>query len=107
MSKKVAIPFLAIFKEPMLAGTKTCTARTRKHGTPGDKFEAWGQTFELREVIVVFLATVRDQFYKFEGFTSPTDFVATWRKLHPIRGFDPEQAVYLHSFRKLKGVNHG
>ena len=106
MRKHVDIPFLATFKEPMLAGSKTCTARTRKYGKPGDRFEAWGQTFEIREVIRVFLSTVRDQFYQFEGFAGPDDFVATWNKLHPIRGFDPEQAVYLHSFRLLEGVNH-
>ncbi|MBA7633681.1 hypothetical protein ES703_41252 [subsurface metagenome] len=100
--KRINIPFLASFKEPMLSGSKTTTARTKKYGWPGDKFEAWGETFELREVIRVFLSTVRDQFYQFEGFANPHDFVTAWTKLHPIKGFDPTQAVYLHSFRKVK-----
>lgn len=106
MNKKVHIPFLAIFKEPMLAGTKTCTARTRKYGQPGDTFEAWGATFEIREIVHLLLATVRDKFHLQEGFSSPGEFVAIWWKLHPIKGFDPEAAVYVHSFRKLEGVNH-
>ena len=106
MSKKVYIPFLSIFEKPMLAGTKTTTARTRKYGQPGDTFTAWGATFEIREIVRVFLSTVRDKFYQQEGFSHPDEFVAIWKRLHTIRGFNPEQAVYLHSFRKLEGVRN-
>lgn len=100
MSKTVRIPFLPIFKDTMLSGIKTCTSRTRRYGQPGDKFEAWGEIFEIREIERLLLSTVRDKFYRHEGFTSPDEFVAVWTKLHPIKGFDPESAVYLHSFRK-------
>lgn len=106
MSKVITIPFLPQFKEPMLAGIKTTTARTKKYGEAGDTFTAWGKTFELREVIRLLLSSVRDRYYQQEGFESPAHFVTLWESLHPIKGFDPMQAVYLHSFRKLdRAVN--
>jgi len=97
---KIHIPFLPAFKLPMLEGTKTMTSRTRQYGNPGDRFTAWGATFEIREVSHLLLSTVRDKFFTQEGFTNPGEFVSVWEKLHPIKGFDPDQAVYTHSFRK-------
>lgn len=101
MSKQTKIPFLPQFKNPMLSGQKTITSRTRRYGQTGDTFLAWGETFELLEVTRVLLSSVRNRFYLQEGFPSPEAFEVVWKALHPIRGYDPEQAVYAHSFQIL------
>ena len=106
MSNKVYIPFLSIFKDAMLCGQKTCTTRTKQYGQPKDTFEAWGATFEIREIARLALKTVRDKFYYPEGFSSPAGFQAVWEQLHPIRGFNPEQAVWTHSFRRTTEKNN-
>ena len=106
MSKRVKIPFLPQFKDPMLSGQKTITSRTRRYGQTGDTFLAWGEVFEIREVTHVLLSSVRDRYYQQEGFASPEAFEACWNVLHPIRGYRrlsvPDQSVYAHSFQKLE-----
>lgn len=101
MSKRIKLPFLPQFKNPMLSGQKTITSRTRRYGQTGDTFLAWGEVFELREVIGVLLSSVRNRYYQQEGFPSPEAFQACWEALHPVKGYDPEQAVFAHSFQKL------
>ena len=102
MSERIKIPFLPQFKNPMLSGQKVITSRTRRYGQTGDTFQAWGQTFEIRKVSYILLSSVRGRYYQQEGFPSPEAFEACWLALHPIKGYDPLQAVYAHSFRKLE-----
>jgi len=102
MSKRIKIPFLPQFKNPMLSGQKTITSRTRRYGQTGDTFLAWGEVFKLREVTRLLLSSVRDRYYQQEGLPSPEAFQACWEALHSIKGYDPEQAVYAHSFMKLE-----
>lgn len=101
MSKRIKLPFLPQFKNPMLAGTKSITSRTRRYGQTGDTFLAWGEVFELREVTRILLSSVRNRYYQQEGFPSPEAFQACWETLHPVKGYDPEQAIFAHSFQKL------
>ena len=102
MSKQVKIPFLPQFKNSMLSGQKTVTSRTRRYGQTGDTFQAWGETFELREVALMLLSSARDRYYLQEGFPSSSAFEACWEALHPVKGYDPEQVVFAHSFVKLE-----
>jgi hypothetical protein len=99
---KVIIPFLSRFKEPMLSGQKTTTARTRKFGNAGDKFIAFGYSFELVKVETVPLSKVATSYYSQEGFYSKHEFISVWELIHPIKGYDPRQVVWLHQFKVIK-----
>jgi thymidylate synthase ThyX len=102
MSKRIKLPFLPQFKNPMLSGQSTITSRTRRYGHFGDTFLAWGEVWEIREVTRALLSSVRDRYYHQEGFPSPEAFEACWKALHRSKGYDPEQVVYAHSFIKLE-----
>ena len=97
----VTIPFKPYFREPMLAGVKTCTARTSRKGAVGDRFQAFGAWFELKNVTEECLAYVADC-WKSEGCTSREHFLSVWNEIHPVKGYDPEQIVYLHRFKKVE-----
>lgn len=100
---KVKIPFLDRFKEPMLSGAKTCTSRTKKKGEPGDTFDAFGATFLINYVDRVRLDYVARLCWKQEGATSMENFVEIWKHIHPRKGYDPDQWVYLHGFEVTSG----
>ena len=100
--KTVRIPFWRQFKEPMLRGQKTWTSRTKKYGKVGDIFEAFGSTFELKEVTQMLLSKVAINHFVEEGFESFLDFVDCWEKLHYLKGYVPEQKVWVHVFEKLE-----
>lgn len=98
---KVEIPFLYRFKEPMLTGRKTCTSRTRKMGDPGDVFAAFGTLFQINRVWATGLAVVKTGLWKKEGVGSPEEFENVWNQIHPRKGFDPGQVVYVHNFSQV------
>ena len=97
---KVKIPFKPRFKEPMLDGTKTWTSRTRKYGEKGDTFDAFGTTFEIIEEPEKKALEFVGYHFKEEGFSCWRDFYDFWNKIHPRKGFDRYQRVYVHIFRK-------
>jgi len=97
---KVKIPFMEQFREPMLAGIKTCTSRTKKYGEEGDTFEVFGAMFEIQSVCRFPLRAVASELYKYEGFNQPEEFIDIWTSLHPRKGYDPEQRVNVHFFRR-------
>ena len=97
---KVNIPFMEQFREPMLDGTKTCTSRTKKYGKEGDTFEAFGVMFEIQRVYRLPLRIVASRLYTDEGFNQPKDFINIWRRLHSRKGYDPEQRVNVHFFKR-------
>ena len=99
---KVIIPFLSRFKEPMISGQKTATTRVRKYGSIGDVFSIFGSSFELTKVEKVPLNSVATSYYSQEGFVSKQEFVNVWEQIHPIRGYDSEQIVWLHQFKKVQ-----
>ena len=96
----VKIPFKPYFREPMLAGTKVCTARTRRMGAGGDRFQAFGAWFDLKSVEEEPLHIVAD-LWRPEGCTSREHFVDVWNEIHPRIGYVPHQIVYLHWFKKV------
>jgi len=97
---RVKIPFLYRFKEPMLAGVKTCTSRTVKMGSPGDTFDAWGEEFQINKVWRTSLAVVK-LMWKREGVESPEEFEKVWNQIHPRLGYDPGGIVNVHEFSKV------
>ena len=98
---KIKIPFLPIFKEPMLNDTKTMTCRKEKCGQPGDTFEAFGATFEITHVMRMRLGFVGSDCFKQEGCKSEMDFIDVWQFIHPVDGFDEGQIVWAHCFRMI------
>jgi hypothetical protein len=101
LSRPKTLPFRSFFVYKIIEGKKTCTARTRRYGAVGDVLDTVGGPIQLTEVVRKPLATVRDDYWRQEGLASPEDFERTWAALHPRRGFDPEQLVWLHRFVRV------
>lgn len=99
---KVKIAFKEEFREVMLNGDKTFTSRTKKMGTYNDTFEIFGATFRIKDVSRMTLNTVAHAFYKEEGCKLPDDFITIWQKIHPRKGFVPEQWVFVHEFERIR-----
>lgn len=97
---KVKIPFLKEFKVPMLSGKKTATSRTKRYGQRGDTFKAFGAMFQIKDVSKMSLGMIANEYYLDEGFISDNEFVQCWRKLHPRKGYVPDQMVWVHIFEK-------
>ena len=96
---KVCIPFKEKFKQPLLDGTKKWTTRSHAYGKIGDVFDAFGATFVLDNVEWMRLGDVGAH-WRDEGCTSLEDFIATWCKIHPGKGYNPESVYCVHIFHK-------
>lgn len=97
------IPFQPKFADPIRSGRKTTTARTRRYGEPGFRLRtSFGFDIVITAVQKTPLAVVRDLYWKQEGVDSPEEFEAVWNSLHPRKGFDSEQEVWLHHFHVLE-----
>ena len=97
----VKIPFRPAFREPLLSGVKRCTARTKRMGAGGDRFLAFDQWFDLKIVTEAPLHYVAD-LWRQEGCTSREHFIEVWESMHPSRGYQPEQIVFLHWFKLVR-----
>jgi len=86
----------------VLAGTKTTTVRTKRHGEAGDEFDLEGARFRLVEVVGLPLAKARDVAWRDEGMESPEEFEEVWAQNHPTRGFRGEDHVWLHRFTRAE-----
>jgi len=104
MTECITIPFMAEFEERMLTGKKTATTRNKKYGNGGDLFSAFNHTFQLTKVYKVYLQDVCATAYEKEGFNSQPEFIECWKKLHPRKGYVPDQEVWFHEFKLLGGV---
>lgn len=98
--KMVKVPFNPRFEGVMRSGRKTWTSRTRRYGAVGDRFPAFGMTFEIKTQFPMLLGVVAREHFWEEGFESPEEFSAFWKLLHPRKGFVPEQKVVVHGFRR-------
>jgi hypothetical protein len=101
-SKAVLIPFRPEFKEALLEGRKTMTARTKKYGDRGDQFEAFGVPFVILKVEKIRLSDVASKFFAEEGVESPEAYEKKWAEIHPNKGFVLDQEVFLHTFIRRK-----
>lgn len=92
-------PFTEDMAQASLEGRKTATSRTKRYGKVGDTFYIEDVLFEITDVsqhLLEWIATMR---YEREGFLSPQAFRYKWEKLHPHKGFVPEQRVWFHEYR--------
>ena len=78
------------------------TSRTRKYGEAYDEFEVFGARFTITDVKKMQLKDVRDKYWREEGFDEPIGFVHMWGEIHPKKGFDPEQWVWVHTFKRVE-----
>ena len=100
MMSEVSIPFREDMTRAVLDGFKFCTSRTKCYGNPGDTFVLEGRTFLIKYVMHATLEYVANNLYGREGTASPEAFVALWNEIHPRRGFDPSQKVWVHFFEE-------
>lgn len=97
---KVKIPFLPEFQEPMLDGRKRWTSRTKHYGQKGDTFDKFGATFEITATFKLPLGVVAHHNFLEEGFNNSKEFIDCWNRLHPRKGYVPDQEVWVHVFKK-------
>ena len=106
MSNKINLPFRKEFRDKILSGQKTCTSRTKQYGKFGDTFEAFGAEFTITHLerankYGYTLFDIAHYHYREEGFDTPEEFIECWKKIHPRKGYDPDQTVYVHFFKRL------
>ena len=102
INRRVNIPFRVDIIRALFEGRKTATSRTKRFGIPGDTFSVSGQLFRILKVRTEKLSIVARKYWAKEGFGSPQEFIATWERIHPRKGWDPEQVVFLHEFEMVK-----
>ena len=86
----------------MLKGIKTCTSRTKCYGKIGDTFQAFDKTFQFTRVETAHLESVAAVLFREEGCRSPAEFMKVWKGLHPRKGWDGWQKVWVHHFRMMQ-----
>ena len=97
---EIQLPFKEQFKDVMLSGTKNKTSRTKKYGQIGDTFKAFGATFIMINQEEEELQFVAEHYYEDEGFKKPKEFISIWVEIHPRKGWDPKQKVWVHEFMR-------
>lgn len=110
MSPPLRLPFMPQMVAAILAGTKTCTSRTRRYGRAGDVLESDAGPLRLTKVWRGDVASVAARRYVEEGFSSPDDFLAVWREIHPkarAQGYSPHfDRVWVHEFERVQQTSH-
>lgn len=96
------LPFLAEFEEAIRSGRKTATSRPRRYGQAGDIVKTRFGYVRIRSCTRMSLAEIRDRHWREEGCSSPEQFEAVWRRLHPRSGFVPWHRVWFHRFELLE-----
>lgn len=87
-----------MFVPRIKAGLKTMTCRNEKYGEPGDLLASPAGTLLLKDVRRAQLGEVAYDYYREEGCANPEVFIEIWNRIHPKRGFHPDDWVWLHEF---------
>lgn len=98
----IKIPFKKEFRQALLDGKKTKTSRNKKYGDLGDTFDIFDGVFKITAIEKQPLEKVATQWYAEEGCDSPAAFRDIWIKLHPIKGFEAEKDVFVHTFTRIE-----
>ena len=103
---QIELPFSREMAIAAIGGYKVATTRSEKKGEIGDKFhiedprDGSPELFRIIEIMVVDLETVKNLYYRLEGFESPEAFEKTWRALH--RGhFTTRKLYFIHIFGRM------
>lgn len=111
---EIEIPFSREMAIAAIEGKKVATTRSEAKGEIGDTFtieivrddllkgipvKRTGK-FHLIEIMAVDLITVKNLYFRLEGFDSPEAFEKTWRALH--RGhFTTDKLYFMHIFGRV------
>lgn len=101
---RVSLPFQPRWRPAVLAGEKTTTCRTKRHGNAGDEFEVEGVDFRIVTAKQMTLGEACQLNWREEGMASPEEFESTWRANHPTRGWRPEDTVWVHHFERAQDI---
>lgn len=96
--KQIIIPFTAWSVSKILKGEKTATSRNKRYGDVGDYFYLHDTIFTVSKLESKTLDDVATNHYREEGCISQDEFIELWCKIHPIKGFVPDQKVWYHEF---------
>jgi len=116
---EIEIPFSREMAIAAIEGRKVATTRSEPKGKIGDEFtirdvrknepdgfhpDCWYSNiesqFRLIEIMAVDLETVKNLYFRLEGFDSPEAFEKIWRALH--RGhFTTGKLYYMHIFGRV------
>jgi hypothetical protein len=105
---QIDLPFSREMAIAAIDGHKIATTRSEQKGHRGDVFvipgvdlgECEAYTFRLIEIIGIDLDSVKNIYFRLEGFDSPEEFEKTWRALH--RGhFTTGKMYYIHFFARV------
>jgi len=96
------LPFRPEFEEAIRSGVKTMTSRTRRYGRVGDVLDTPFGPVRLVRVDRLPLVDVACDRFGDEGFGTPVAFTEAWARIHPRKGFVPNQLVWVHEFELVK-----
>ena len=110
---QIDLPFSREMAIEAIDGRKIATTRSEQKGHRGDTFwfedprrideermTKFGGQFRLIEIIGIDLDSVKNIYFRLEGFDSPEAFEKTWRALH--RGhFTTGKMYYIHFFARV------
>jgi hypothetical protein len=94
-------PFHPEMWQALVEGRKVTTARAKKLGEPGDRFEKDGAKFRIVEVDQEQFLYIRNNLYRLEGFASMGEFINFWIRIH--RGHLPKDSdvKYVHYLARI------
>ena len=79
---------------------KIHTLRTKRYGNNGDILKIHGTEEYIKFVSVqrIPIDIVADYLYKCEGCSSKDHFIATWERIHPEKGYCPQEKYWGHFY---------
>lgn len=98
----IDFPFQPEWQSRMESGQKTCTSRPRTFGRAGLCFVKWGKVYIIVRIEGRRLDDIAANLYKEEGCANPGEFIAWWERLHPKKGWCPNEVVVVHHFMLLE-----
>ena len=105
---EIKIPFNEWSRDKLRYAQKTCTSRSKRYGYEGDTFQVdWEDgyaIYQIDHVVRLPLWLVSDYLHKDEGAPSTLDFKVIWEKIHPQKGFRPDEKVFTHFFSLLSST---
>jgi len=73
-------------------------------GAVGEVMDTIAGPIEIIFIEPAKLGWVAETLWAGEGCNSPDHFISVWEHIHPKKGYDPDQTVYLHSIRRVETV---
>lgn len=98
---KVDIPFDDRFCQDLVSGAKLATIRRSRKGRPGDRFDAFGVTFQIDAVLQMPLGHAIASYYPLEGAKASEDVVRVLQALYGDKMPGTNDQVIVHTFHRV------